>query len=220
MVTLRNLARGFLRLETAAVLIAVVTLLAVFGSLFPQVSPAIENNLAGTDSWRDLVRARYGGWANLLLALGAFRFALSPLFLIPLGLLVVAAVVCALRRWPAVARIGIGRIADELSWLPPLEERERMTMRMISLGFPWLSFGLLSGSIWAQQAWGRYWVGPKRDLGVDLVALVLVVASHCALAALARAASRLADSGRLWIDFIYFCWGAALGRSSPPQHTA
>jgi len=29
--------------------------------------------------------------------------------------------------------------------------------RVVALGFPWLTLGILTGAIWAQNAWGRYW---------------------------------------------------------------
>jgi cytochrome c-type biogenesis protein CcsB len=29
--------------------------------------------------------------------------------------------------------------------------------RGVALGFPWLTLGVLTGAIWAQNAWGRYW---------------------------------------------------------------
>jgi cytochrome c-type biogenesis protein CcsB len=37
------------------------------------------------------------------------------------------------------------------------EEIERTMERAVALGFPWLTLGILTGAIWAQNAWGRYW---------------------------------------------------------------
>jgi cytochrome c-type biogenesis protein CcsB len=37
------------------------------------------------------------------------------------------------------------------------EEIERAMERAVALGFPWLTLGILTGAIWAQNAWGRYW---------------------------------------------------------------
>jgi ABC-type transport system involved in cytochrome c biogenesis permease subunit len=34
---------------------------------------------------------------------------------------------------------------------------ERQAMRVVGWGFPWLSAALVTGAIWAQDAWGRYW---------------------------------------------------------------
>lgn len=40
---------------------------------------------------------------------------------------------------------------------PAGEEIERTMERAVALGFPWLTLGILTGAIWAQNAWGRYW---------------------------------------------------------------
>jgi cytochrome c-type biogenesis protein CcsB len=34
---------------------------------------------------------------------------------------------------------------------------ERAIERIVALGFPWLTLSILTGAIWAQKAWGRYW---------------------------------------------------------------
>ncbi len=41
--------------------------------------------------------------------------------------------------------------------LPSLEAMDELSYRSIAFGFPLLTFGIISGSIWAEQAWGRYW---------------------------------------------------------------
>jgi cytochrome c-type biogenesis protein CcsB len=45
----------------------------------------------------------------------------------------------------------------EREWLPPRLESERTMGRVLALGFPWLTLSILTGAIWAQNAWGRYW---------------------------------------------------------------
>ncbi len=37
------------------------------------------------------------------------------------------------------------------------EKIERAMGRTVALGFPWLTLSILTGAIWAQNAWGRYW---------------------------------------------------------------
>jgi cytochrome c-type biogenesis protein CcsB len=44
-----------------------------------------------------------------------------------------------------------------LEGLSPIEGVECTTERAVTLGFPWLTLGILTGAIWAQVAWGRYW---------------------------------------------------------------
>jgi ABC-type transport system involved in cytochrome c biogenesis permease subunit len=49
----------------------------------------------------------------------------------------------------------IDREKDE-RW-PLAEVIERAMDRSVGLGFPWLTLSILTGAIWAQKAWGRYW---------------------------------------------------------------
>jgi cytochrome c-type biogenesis protein CcsB len=56
--------------------------------------------------------------------------------------------------WIADAR---WRTRGDASPLPSPEEAERAVGRTIALGFPWLTLSILTGAIWAQRAWGRYW---------------------------------------------------------------
>jgi len=37
------------------------------------------------------------------------------------------------------------------------KETGRTMERAVALGFPWLTLGILTGTIWAHKAWGRYW---------------------------------------------------------------
>jgi cytochrome c-type biogenesis protein CcsB len=52
-------------------------------------------------------------------------------------------------KWHALA----GESAQTLT----RAELERTMYRTVVLGFPWLTLGILTGAIWAQAAWGRYW---------------------------------------------------------------
>jgi len=53
-----------------------------------------------------------------------------------------------------LARLG-RRVASEPR--PSNEALERAMQRAVALGFPWLTLSILTGAIWAQNAWGRYW---------------------------------------------------------------
>jgi ABC-type transport system involved in cytochrome c biogenesis permease subunit len=50
------------------------------------------------------------------------------------------------------AGLAAAQLADKGSL--PLERQAR---RVIGWGFPWLTAALVTGAIWAQDAWGRYW---------------------------------------------------------------
>jgi cytochrome c-type biogenesis protein CcsB len=59
--------------------------------------------------------------------------------------------------------------------LPALEFLDRLGYRAIVFGFVFLSLGIVSGSIWAQKAWGNYWSwDPKETFSLILWLLYLV----------------------------------------------
>jgi cytochrome c-type biogenesis protein CcsB len=43
------------------------------------------------------------------------------------------------------------------SRLPNEQKIRQMMLRLLALGFPWLTLGILTGAVWAHYAWGRYW---------------------------------------------------------------
>jgi cytochrome c biogenesis protein len=101
---LRGAFRFLARLDVAAVLIVVVLLLAMLGSCFPQVSPAVASDPERMARWEAGARARYGGLADALAAGGAFGWFRSPVFLVVLALLALVTLVCTLERWRGVWR--------------------------------------------------------------------------------------------------------------------
>jgi cytochrome c-type biogenesis protein CcsB len=67
----------------------------------------------------------------------------------------VAAGVAAARL--AGAGIDRSRTVEGGSRKPEAGTAERQIQRVIGWGFPWLTLALITGAIWAQDAWGRYW---------------------------------------------------------------
>ena len=63
-----------------------------------------------------------------------------------------------------------------LSWLPPLETMERIASGMLLIGFPFMTLGLLAGSLIAQESVGpAYFKDPKVLLSFAMWALYLVM---------------------------------------------
>lgn len=51
--------------------------------------------------------------------------------------------------------------------LPPLQTSERLTFRLIALGFPLLTLAIVSGALWAAGAWGSPWRwDPKETMAL------------------------------------------------------
>lgn len=48
--------------------------------------------------------------------------------------------------------------------LPSLEQLDRLNYNCLAWGFPLLTLGMLSGGIWAVNAWGRFWSWEPREV--------------------------------------------------------
>ena len=105
----RRLWRLCSRLEVAASLLAIVLLLAAFGSSLPQLSPAVVEDASRMALWREAVHNKYGARADLLWSLGLFRFSRSVLFLLPLALLGASTTLCTINRWRGAWRKAFAR---------------------------------------------------------------------------------------------------------------
>lgn len=47
--------------------------------------------------------------------------------------------------------------------LPSLDVLDELNYRCLTLGFPLLTVGIITGAIWAQQAWGTYWSWDPKE---------------------------------------------------------
>ena len=65
--------------------------------------------------------------------------------------------------------------------LPPLEFLDRLGYRTIVFGFIFLSLGIVTGSVWAQQAWGTFWSWDPKETWSLVMWLLYLVYLHCRL---------------------------------------
>ncbi|MBI5441154.1 MAG: c-type cytochrome biogenesis protein CcsB [Deltaproteobacteria bacterium] len=47
--------------------------------------------------------------------------------------------------------------------LPNLDVLDELNYRCLTIGFPLLTLGIITGAIWAQQAWGSYWTWDPKE---------------------------------------------------------
>ncbi|KAJ0078333.1 hypothetical protein Patl1_37056 [Pistacia atlantica] len=52
---------------------------------------------------------------------------------------------------------GILVPALQAQWYQLIQQLDQWSYRIISLGFIFLTIGILSGAVWANEAWGSYW---------------------------------------------------------------
>jgi len=66
-------------------------------------------------------------------------------------------------------RVNLAKTLDNLSY------------RILGLGFPLLTIGILSGAVWANEAWGSYWSWDPKETWALLTWLVFAIYLHTRL---------------------------------------
>jgi cytochrome c-type biogenesis protein CcsB len=61
------------------------------------------------------------------------------------------------------ANPGPTRGAPEPAFLPRTSQFEWFNYQFVLFGFLWLSVGIITGSIWANSAWGSYWSWDPKE---------------------------------------------------------
>jgi ABC-type transport system involved in cytochrome c biogenesis permease subunit len=80
------------------------------------------------------------------------------------------------RRFAMLATAGNGASRVGLDWLPPLDTLERIAHSTLLFGFPCMTFGLLVGSLLAQESVGpAYFFDPKVLLSFAMWVLYCVL---------------------------------------------
>ena len=59
-----------------------------------------------------------------------------------------------------------------------LENMDNMSYRIISLGFPFLTIGIIAGAVWANEAWGSYWSWDPKETWALITWLVFAAYLH------------------------------------------
>lgn len=59
-----------------------------------------------------------------------------------------------------------------------LESFDNISYRFIGLGFPFLTLGIISGAVWANQAWGSYWSWDPKETWSLIAWIVFAIYLH------------------------------------------
>jgi cytochrome c-type biogenesis protein CcsB len=65
-----------------------------------------------------------------------------------------------------IQKLGFAQTLDNLSY------------RILGIGFPFLTIGILSGAVWANEAWGSYWSWDPKETWAFLTWLVFAIYLH------------------------------------------
>ena len=59
-----------------------------------------------------------------------------------------------------------------------LESLDNLSYRIIGLGFPLLTIGIVAGAVWANEAWGSYWSWDPKETWALITWLVFAAYLH------------------------------------------
>lgn len=59
-----------------------------------------------------------------------------------------------------------------------LDKMDNLSYRVISLGFPFLTIGIVAGAVWANEAWGSYWSWDPKETWALITWLVFAAYLH------------------------------------------
>jgi cytochrome c-type biogenesis protein CcsB len=62
-----------------------------------------------------------------------------------------------------------------------LESLDNWSYRTIGLGFPFLTIGIISGAVWANEAWGTYWSWDPKETWALITWLIFAAYLHARL---------------------------------------
>jgi cytochrome c-type biogenesis protein CcsB len=65
--------------------------------------------------------------------------------------------------------------------LPSLDVLDEINYRCLTIGFPLLTLGIITGSIWAQTAWGSYWTWDPKETWSLITWLLYAALLHARL---------------------------------------
>lgn len=88
---------------------------------------------------------------------------------------------------PAAVYLGLDLFSGIFRWRELKEKSKQkevfvrldwLTCRFIAVGFPFLILGIVTGAIWANASWGRYWNWDPKESWAFITALVYAICLH------------------------------------------
>jgi cytochrome c-type biogenesis protein CcsB len=78
----------------------------------------------------------------------------------------------------ATAMTGPRWLQVGTAWLPDPETLDRLAFRMVLVGFPLWTFGVMMGAVWGEHAWGRWWGNDPKEVMAAVTWIVYAIYFH------------------------------------------
>ena len=97
-------------------------------------------------------------------------------------------------------------LGDLFERLPDIQTLDYVNYRLISIGFPALILAIITGSLWANSAWGSYWRWDPREVLALITMFIYAIILHARLLAgwRGRRAALLSILGFAFILIAFF----------------
>ncbi|MDP9110056.1 MAG: c-type cytochrome biogenesis protein CcsB [Candidatus Eremiobacteraeota bacterium] len=84
------------------------------------------------------------------------------------------------RDTPAIATAAAAgnATASWLAALPSLAQLDVLTYRVIAVGLPLLTLGIITGAMWARESWGAYWQNDPKETAALFSWIVYAIYMH------------------------------------------
>jgi cytochrome c-type biogenesis protein CcsB len=77
-----------------------------------------------------------------------------------------------------VAATGPRWLQTATAWLPAPETLDALAFRMVLIGFPVWTFGVMMGAVWGERAWGRWWGNDPKEIMAAVTWIVYAIYFH------------------------------------------
>jgi cytochrome c-type biogenesis protein CcsB len=74
-----------------------------------------------------------------------------------------------------------GKEGTFMAMLPSLDSLDALVYKMVAVGFPLLTLGIVTGAAWANYAWGRYWGWDQKETWSLITWFVYAIFLHARL---------------------------------------
>ncbi len=94
---------------------------------------------------------------------------------------------------------------SDLGKLKLLQSLDNWSYRIIGLGFPFLTIGIISGGVWANEAWGAYWSWDPKETWALITWLIFATYLHARITK-GWEGKKTAILGSLGFFIIWICY--------------
>jgi TatA/E family protein of Tat protein translocase len=92
-----------------------------------------------------------------------------------------------------------------LALIPDSRQLDEINYQMILFGFLWLSLGIITGSVWANSAWGNYWSWDPKETWSLITWLIYAAVLHARTMQGWQTGCMVVDA-RFWVRFVHLLW--------------